>query len=476
MSFISGLQLQNYGDNCVVLDVCSEQIELPREVFIQCLAGLDRPSLHACSLLTHRWSIALKGQRTWHALLAFAFPDADLQANDNFHEDYLARLSLCFNSKNGICTMGAFEEKKSYVSTSLAIADGNLYSYCEWGGHETINVWDLKAGKVAKSFSPKNSCGQCFAVADRKLLFGSPYDGEIIVLDMEDGNEQTIEGHSEPIECLTSAQRDQTEVLFSGSWDHTIKVWDLNSFKCIETLTGHHGIVNCLLAHKHLIFSGSNDCTIMVWDIPSLKRIAVLHGHTQPLRAFAVGHGRLYSASRDTTIKMWDIDSFKEIGTLEGHSAVVMALAVVDQVLISASADRTIRIWDVDALVCTSVFYDPNNFFINLAVFDGRVYTDPTPRNEILVLDFTASHRAVFEELIRLYKGNDTRANSQADIRFLRMPLKARTKILAEYYKIRFSPRSIPIHFNAETWEKGFPLEKAQAIESHLKMSGQHGN
>ena len=33
----------------------------------------------------------------------------------------------------------------------------------------------------------------------------------------------------------------------SGSYDETIKIWDLDSNKCISTITGHHYAVVCLL-------------------------------------------------------------------------------------------------------------------------------------------------------------------------------------------------------------------------------------
>lgn len=69
-------------------------------------------------------------------------------------------------------------------------------------------------------------------------------------------------------------------LLFSGSFDHTIKVWDLETFGCIKSLTGHKGYVHSLIGcgsekyantnnsstnGQYFILSGSGDKIIKLW-------------------------------------------------------------------------------------------------------------------------------------------------------------------------------------------------------------------
>ena len=52
----------------------------------------------------------------------------------------------------------------------------------------------------------------------------------------------------------------------SGSFDSTIKIWEFNTWKCVQTLTGHNsniiGIVSLKMDGKLAIASCSNDKSI----------------------------------------------------------------------------------------------------------------------------------------------------------------------------------------------------------------------
>ena len=68
--------------------------------------------------------------------------------------------------------------------------------------------------------------------------------------------------------------------MFSGSYDKTVRVWDVATLACKATLTGHTGAVRALVASPDKVFSGSDDTTIKVgprgaggrngWGLPSL--------------------------------------------------------------------------------------------------------------------------------------------------------------------------------------------------------------
>jgi WD40 repeat protein len=59
--------------------------------------------------------------------------------------------------------------------------------------------------------------------------------------------------------------------MISGSSDRTIKIWDVSTGKCLETLQGHSHWVSSLALSQDakMLISGSWDETIRCWDIPT---------------------------------------------------------------------------------------------------------------------------------------------------------------------------------------------------------------
>lgn len=65
-------------------------------------------------------------------------------------------------------------------------------------------------------------------------------------------------GHSDAVRALAVAN----DRLFSGSYDGTVKVWDVKTMECLQTLAGHTGPVRTLVYSGGHIFSGSYDKTV----------------------------------------------------------------------------------------------------------------------------------------------------------------------------------------------------------------------
>ena len=73
----------------------------------------------------------------------------------------------------------------------------------------------------------------------------------------------TLQGHTWAVSCLIV----HNNVLYSGSWDRTIRAWNLDTNECITALQGHTSYVYCLIVHNNILYSGSNDTTIHVWQL-----------------------------------------------------------------------------------------------------------------------------------------------------------------------------------------------------------------
>jgi len=167
-----------------------------------------------------------------------------------------------------------------------------------------------------KIFKGHTNGVMCLQFNDHILASGS-YDATIKIWDINTGEElRTLRGHASGIRCL---QFDDTK-LISGSLDHTIKVWNWRTGECISTYNGHSDGVITLHFDSTILASGSRDKTVKIWNFED-KSTFVLRGHTDWVNSVKVDSASrtVFSASDDCTVRLWDLDTKTCIKTFEGH-------------------------------------------------------------------------------------------------------------------------------------------------------------
>ena len=97
----------------------------------------------------------------------------------------------------------------------------------------------------------------------------------------------TLEGHTSSVSSVAITP-DGTKIV-SGSYDNTIKVWDIASGRLLNTLEGHTSSVSSVtITPRYKIVSASYDNTIKVWDIVSGRLVNTLEGHTSSVSSVAI--------------------------------------------------------------------------------------------------------------------------------------------------------------------------------------------
>uniref|UniRef100_A0A8D3DW51 E3 ubiquitin-protein ligase TRAF7 n=1 Tax=Scophthalmus maximus TaxID=52904 RepID=A0A8D3DW51_SCOMX len=182
----------------------------------------------------------------------------------------------------------------------------------------------------------------------------------------------TFVGHQGPVWCLCVYSTG--DLLFSGSSDKTIKVWDTcTTYKCQKTLEGHDGIVLALCIQGNRLYSGSADCTIIVWDIQTLQKVNTIRAHDNPVCTLVSSHNMLFSGSLKA-IKVWDIvgTELKLKKELTGLNHWVRALVASQNHLYSGSY-QTIKIWDIRSLECVHVLQTSGGSVYSIAVTNHHI-------------------------------------------------------------------------------------------------------
>jgi WD40 repeat protein/serine/threonine protein kinase len=189
------------------------------------------------------------------------------------------------------------------------------------------------------------------------------------------------------------------KLVATGSWDHSAKIWDINTGRAIRKLEGGHaGYINSVEFSpdgKELL-TASDDFTARLWDVASGKPTPIVFtGHTarvlsatfspdgtrvltvsgdksaviwdrataKPLRPPFKGHEwavlcgqfsadgkRIITGSQDKTAIIWDAETGDKLVTLEGHSAPITSAAFSPDLdssrVLTGSQDNTAKLWD----------------------------------------------------------------------------------------------------------------------------------
>ncbi|PKI34910.1 hypothetical protein CRG98_044690 [Punica granatum] len=161
--------------------------------------------------------------------------------------------------------------------------------------------------------------------------------------------------HVDAVSSLTLSSDES--LLYSVSWDRTLKIWRTSDFKCLESVTNaHDDAINAVLASADgNIYTGSADKKIKVWKKLQGNNnhtlVDQLHNHSSGVNALAISSDGsvLYSGSCDGAMFVWEKDDEGEkmvaVASLPGHSQSILCLASVSGLVLSGSADKTIRIW-----------------------------------------------------------------------------------------------------------------------------------
>ncbi|AET41385.1 Caf4p Ecym_8090 [Eremothecium cymbalariae DBVPG len=184
----------------------------------------------------------------------------------------------------------------------------------------------------------------------------------------------SITGHLATVSCM---QMDQYNTLITGGRDALLKMWDIKRAidgdsapedVCIYTFDSHVDEITALSFDDDHLVSGSQDRTIRQWDLNNGKCVqtldisfasggnlsrsiyssTILNPDEPPIiGALQCYDAALATGTKDGVVRLWDLRSGRVVRTLDGHSDAITSLEFDSLHLVTGSLDKSIRIWDL---------------------------------------------------------------------------------------------------------------------------------
>ncbi|MBM3881768.1 MAG: hypothetical protein FJ387_18935 [Verrucomicrobia bacterium] len=217
-------------------------------------------------------------------------------------------------------------EEESFVGhqgrvEALAISgDGRWLASA--GTDHTLRVWQIRTRQQVAQFPQKHERVTRVALSVDGTLIGVAFnDSESEIWERVTGwRRARFVQHKMGHEI---AFRRRSPHLITGSWDGTIKAWDLRTLRCEGAFRGSLRGVNSLAASPddRTLAAGTGEGVIRLWDLDLGQEVAALKGHRESVGQLAFSQdGRvLLSAGEEAvrTVRRWEAPPLTGIEAVE---------------------------------------------------------------------------------------------------------------------------------------------------------------
>jgi F-box and WD-40 domain protein CDC4 len=208
----------------------------------------------------------------------------------------------------------------------------------------TVRIWDMDTGECTHVFDGHTSTVRCLLIINPTTNLDGSLSPETPII-VTGSRDTTLRVWRLP-DPKKSRWTPASAPIVDSSLDPVNAERARNPY-FEHLLTGHTNSVRAIAGHGNTLISGSYDCTVKSWDLATGRNVFTFRGHRE--KVYSVGYcpelDRAVSGSMDATVRIWCTKTGAALYNLEGHTSLVGLLEVSPTTLVSAAADASLRVW-----------------------------------------------------------------------------------------------------------------------------------
>ncbi|KFW06932.1 F-box/WD repeat-containing protein 10, partial [Eurypyga helias] len=323
---------------------------LPLHLSLYILGFLDQKSLDACTAVSRCWAFRAREVRREHVC------QSTVQEKILYLQGLCSRRAVSNYAKTVNVTIPQLNEEGDVIEvkghdlgSKTKEEEGSLQAAYHDLQTDTIQLEERNVfcgSYNIRALSDQSDSSRTIHYCGGDLVAVGSADRKVRLLDMSGMKEASplLSGHAGSIKALFLHEK--KGFVLSASFDLSIRCWNIYSGACVKIFNGHCGTITCLDLHEEQFVSGARDGVVKVWDLETGKCLQTLR-HNGAVRVVKMDGTRIVTGCDRGLVKVWCADTGTLIKTLEGHQGAVTCLSFDQWHLVTGSTDGYALGWSM---------------------------------------------------------------------------------------------------------------------------------